>query len=159
MASFSRALDQKADVKKLLRRNVLEAPSVSLGPLLDPRLRSLHFFNIFSLRNNFTGNGLALGGEVQRLAGLHSSEHLLDAMSSLGCLQMVQLNQPATTCQLSGTSVALKYYSKSICKLRVELAAPTQLRADSRHAVLWTTLFLGLFEVGHVPAQLHLICY
>lgn len=152
--SFPHALDRRPDARKRLHRTILEEPPVPSGPLLDPQLQSLYFFDIFCLKNDFTGSGLAFGNEIQRLAGLHSSEYLIDAMVSLGFLQMAKLNQPGTPYK-SDTSVALMYYTKSICKLRAALTTPTQLQPEARHTVLWATLFLGLFEVRRALYRFH----
>lgn len=121
--------------------------------LTDEKLHHLYFFDVFVLRNNFTGKGPSFGDDVKQLAGLHSGTHLMNAMLSLGALQAVKLNQSSGASQRINISTALQYYALSISGLRDALAATAHLQAESRHTVLWTTLLLGLFEVCQVSVS------
>lgn len=120
-----------------------------LSRLTDDKLSFLYYFDVFARRNNFTGKKNSLVGQVKQLSGLHSCSYLMDAMLSLGAIQAVKLDAPDTPHQTECLATALECYSNSIIGLRDTINGMiTKMGDDGRHdTVLWTTLFLGLFEV------------
>lgn len=86
--------------------------------------------------------------EVKQLSGLHSNSYLMDAMLSLGAIQAVKLNASDVPPRNECLATALEYYSKSIIGLRNSINSPRKGDDSLHNTVLWTTLFLGLFEVS-----------
>ncbi|KAL7939266.1 fungal-specific transcription factor domain-containing protein [Trichoderma chlorosporum] len=135
------------------REKQKQTPSTSGGSavsspsrLIDNKLSFLCYFDVFIGRNNFTGKERSLVDEVKQLSGLHSSSYLMDAMLSLGAIQAVKLNARDVPPRNECLATALEYYSKSIIGLRDSINSP--MKGDGLHnTVLWTTLFLGLFEL------------
>ncbi|KAL7944915.1 fungal-specific transcription factor domain-containing protein [Trichoderma barbatum] len=131
-----------------------QTPSTSPGPsvaslsrLFDNKLSFLCYFDVFAARNNFTGKERLLVDEVKQLSGLHSSSYLMDAMLSLGAIQAVKLDASDVPPRKECLATALEYYSKSITGLRDTINCAKKGDDRLHDTVLWTTLFLGLFEL------------
>jgi hypothetical protein len=107
--------------------------------------RHLYYFHLFVQRNTFVASTASYDTDIQKLLGTESGSYLTHAVTALGALQSSKLN-PSTRKEDSYT--ALQAYSSSLIALQ---EAMVQSNSPSRLNVLWTTLFLGLFEVS-VPS-------
>lgn len=116
--------------------------------LSDATVTYLQYFDLFVQRNNFTGNDLPFLADVQNLAktsrghGQSDGSHLLHAMLALGAIQSYSMNASKPCADLH---FALGAYARSITLLR---AAVSESTVVAKTSVLWSTLFLGLFEVS-----------
>ncbi|PNY28629.1 Uncharacterized protein TCAP_01448 [Tolypocladium capitatum] len=126
------------------------------GRLAESQLRYVYFFDMFVRRNSFTGRSRTCGDEVKTLAELHPQQasHLHHATLALGALYAVRLRAAdGPGGGNSGLLAALGYYSKALSDLRLALDARGRGKAEGgeqeqeRTCILWTTLFLGLFEL------------
>ncbi|KAL7796775.1 fungal-specific transcription factor domain-containing protein [Trichoderma ceciliae] len=115
--------------------------------LTDNNLLFLYYFDVFAGRNNFTGKQRSFVDDVKQLSGLHSSSYLMDAMLSIGAIQAVKLKASSVPPRSECLATALEYYSKSIIGLRDSINSPRKGDDGLQNTVLWTTLFLGLFEL------------
>lgn len=123
-------------------------------PLADERFRLVGAFDLFARRNSFTGKKSTCGDEVRALAGLHAGEsgHLWEAMMALGAVYEARLGSEAAL-KRSQTVTALGHYARAISGLRTAIDKGMSGRrrgkgpAPEQTSILWTTLFLGLFEV------------
>ncbi|KAJ6439335.1 lysine amidinotransferase [Purpureocillium lavendulum] len=130
------------------------------APLADERLRLVASFDLFTRHNSFTGKRATCGDEVRGLAGLHGGEsaHLWHAMLALGAVYDARPGSEATdVTRRARLVVALRHYAQAISGLRAAIdgwscgsragrrRAPKQQQQQT--AILWTTLFLGLFEL------------
>lgn len=123
-------------------------------PLADERLRLVGAFDLFARRNSFTGKTATCGDEVRALAGLHAGEsgHLWEAMMALGAVYEARLGGEAAL-RKSRMVTALGHYARAISGLRTAIDKGMSGRrrgkspAPEQTSILWTTLFLGLFEV------------
>ncbi|RFU76991.1 c6 finger domain-containing [Trichoderma arundinaceum] len=68
-------------------------------------------------------------------------------MLSIGAIQAVKLNASNALPRNECLATALEYYSKSIIGLRDSISRPKKGDDGFQNTVLWTTLFLGLFEL------------
>lgn len=112
----------------------------------DMTITYLQYFDVFIHRNNFTGRDVSFLTGVQGLikAGrghLEPDSYLLNAMLALGAMQAHSLGalQP-----LACLRFALEAYMRSIAQLRSAVAASS---SETRTGILWSTFFLGLYEV------------
>ncbi|PWI65616.1 hypothetical protein PCL_06821 [Purpureocillium lilacinum] len=123
-------------------------------PLADERLRLVGAFDLFARRNSFTGKTATCGDEVRALAGLHAGEsgHLWEAMMALGAVYEARLGGEAAL-RKSRMVTALGHYARAISGLRTAIDKGMSGRrrgkspAPEQTSILWTTLFLGLFEL------------
>ena len=112
--------------------------------------RHLYYFDVFVQRNTFVASTAPYDTDIKRLLGTESSSYLASAVTALGALQSSKLN-PST--RKEDTYAALQAYSSSLIALQEIMA---RSKSPSRLHVLWTTFFLGLFEVSclfHLPLQ------
>lgn len=110
----------------------------------------LHFFDDFAARNSLTGQrGHSLTDDINILEDVHSQPHLLDAMLAVGALQAGKRKPVGDPGKLRYAYDGIMHYTKAIEGLRMNLEAmPQSPNSHRRISVLWTTLLLGLFEVG-----------
>lgn len=112
------------------------------APSSDPTPRHLYFFRTFLQHNHLlAGRGGSCEDDVQALVPTDLSRFLLNAVTALGALQSSRVNPPT---HRQDHSFAIQAYSASLAGLRVAMSS---CDLPSRLHVLWTTLFLGLFEV------------
>jgi hypothetical protein len=113
-------------------------PKVSEG---SPTLFVKHFFSDFLARNDF-GGPLDLGTVISEF---QRSPSLYQASIALGALDLSK--RPLLTMPLGRKDAsvgALTAYHTSIAQLKDEIVS----NRGPRDVNLWTTFFLGLFEVG-----------
>ncbi|KAK1598204.1 uncharacterized protein LY79DRAFT_598583 [Colletotrichum navitas] len=125
------------------------APSASYprAPFPHATTRYFFYFDLFVRRNSFTGrepffladvqNAVKSSGTMQR----YPCPCLLDAMLALGAMHATLIG--ALEYQ-AGLRFATESYMKSVAGLR---EAVTSFSSSQRDTILWTTLFLGLFEL------------
>ncbi|KAH6666541.1 hypothetical protein F5X68DRAFT_177034 [Plectosphaerella plurivora] len=120
----------------------------------EPTETYLRCFDTFIQRNSFTGGDPSFLADVQSLAKTSSpsspsspssSTHLMNAMLALGAMQAHALDPDRPRAALH---FALDAYARSISDLRTAVA-----EAPAPHAgILWSTFFLGLFELMQDPS-------
>ncbi|KAH7347253.1 hypothetical protein B0T11DRAFT_322065 [Plectosphaerella cucumerina] len=119
----------------------------------SPEETFLRYFDTFIQRNSFTGSGPSFLADVQSLAktsgpsSSSSGAHLMNAMLALGAMQAHALG-PSPERPRAALHFALDAYARSISDLRAAVA-----EAPAPHAaILWSTFFLGLFELMQDPS-------
>ncbi|OHW91978.1 C6 finger domain-containing protein [Colletotrichum incanum] len=117
------------------------------APLSDATTNYLFCFDLFVRRNSFTGREPFFLSDVQNLVkrsgGMQQNprHYLLNAMLALGAMQTKPLGTLETQKRLR---FAMEFYSQSLAELR---EAVSNFSSSQRDSILWTTLFLGLFEL------------
>lgn len=100
-----------------------------------------YFFSVFIIRNDFSGGSLDMDAII---ANFQSSPSLYHAAVAVGALDASKkLLSPAAE-RRSATVAALSSYKTSLVAFQQEIQ---QRDIKKNDAALWTTLFLGLFEV------------
>ncbi|CAK7235518.1 hypothetical protein SBRCBS47491_009321 [Sporothrix bragantina] len=131
----------------------------------------LHHFYAFVRRNDFTGKASAVQQDLQQLGRLGPATYLRDAMLAIGAMHAANTSSypgdsslSSTTTSGVGRRAALEYYAAAVSGLSRTLATTScdmPPDADLRDAVLWTTLFLGFYELmSESPGkgwQLHMV--
>ncbi|CAK7236041.1 hypothetical protein SCUCBS95973_009470 [Sporothrix curviconia] len=133
----------------------------------------LHHFYAFVQRNDFTGKAAAVQQDLQQLGRLGPATYLRDAMLAIGAMHAANTSSPQMETSLTaltakpttgGRRAALEYYTAAVSGLARTLATTScnmPSDADQRDAVLWTTLFLGFYELmSESPGQgwqLHMV--
>ncbi|KAK1989223.1 hypothetical protein LZ30DRAFT_696068 [Colletotrichum cereale] len=124
-------------------------PSASYlrAPLAQATTRYLFYFDLFVRRNSFTGSEPSFLSDVQSIVKSsgsmqrHPRPYLLNAMLALGAMHAALTGaleyQP-------GLRFATESYLQSIAELRETVS---NFSSSQRDSILWTTLFLGLFEL------------
>ncbi|KAB5566309.1 fungal-specific transcription factor domain-containing protein [Coniochaeta sp. 2T2.1] len=113
-------------------------------PLRCPILyRQLYYFDVFVQRNTFVASTASYDTDIKKLLGTESGSYLTHAVTALGALQSSKLN---SSTRKEDSYTALQAYSSSVIALQETM---THSNSPSRLHVLWTTLFLGLFELMH----------
>lgn len=98
------------------------------------------FFTVFISRNDFAGTHFDTDGIV---CSFQTSSSLYNAAVAIGSLDL--RNSSSSLVERRGvTASALQSYQKSVTTLRDDMKC-TEIRQSD--AALWTTFFLGLFEV------------
>lgn len=156
--------------KKLVRSSSMTVARLNLTrvrPSADPAAYYLHHFYTFVRRNDFTGKAAAVHEDLQQLSRVGAATYLRDAMLAIGAMHAANMNMqdgPAaivdvvpdgadriTNLTANGRRrAALEYYASAVSGLSRTLAAAScdlPPGADMRDAVLWTTLFLGFYEL------------
>lgn len=135
------------------RRSYLARPEC----LTDQTCNYMSFFDAFTRANNFTGRVRTAGDEVKQLADLHSRKgsHLFNAILAVGAMYAGKLNHQRASSKREALSIAFQHYSYSIQGLReaidgMNLGTSPRLprHENQRVCILWTTFFLGVFEVS-----------
>ncbi|KAB5582959.1 C6 finger domain protein [Coniochaeta sp. 2T2.1] len=103
----------------------------------------MYYFDVFVKRNTFVASTATYNTDIKKLLGTESGSYLTHAVTALGALQSSKLN-PST--RNEDSCAALQAYSSSLIALQETM---THSNSPSRLHVLWTTLFLGLFELMH----------
>ncbi|KAF7552502.1 hypothetical protein G7046_g7390 [Stylonectria norvegica] len=116
------------------------------SPKLDTASFYFYYFDVFLRKNKFTGDNSS-SEDVGRLLGQSTSgSYLADAMLSLGAMESIKLRSCDGPSWNENNRFALNSYAKSVTGLRYALEHEID-KPQLRHKVLWTTLFLGLFEL------------
>ncbi|CAK7262586.1 hypothetical protein SEPCBS57363_000142 [Sporothrix epigloea] len=134
----------------------------------------LHHFYAFIRRNDFNGKAATVQRDLQQLGRCGPATYLRDAMLAIGAMHAA--NTAASSSCLFGKGslpankasgrrrAALEYYAAAVSGLSRTLAITScniPPDADLRDAVLWTTLFLGFYELmSESPGpgwQLHMV--
>ncbi|KAL1893275.1 hypothetical protein Sste5346_006451 [Sporothrix stenoceras] len=139
-------------------------------PSTDASAYYLHHFYAFVRRNDFTGKAAAVHKDLQQLSRVGQATYLRDAMLAIGAMHAANMgtndipdvvaegDHTSTTNSLSLNTprggvrhrAALEYYASAVSGLSRTLAAAAcdlPPGEDMRDAVLWTTLFLGFYEL------------
>ncbi|KAG4433522.1 hypothetical protein IFR05_011005 [Cadophora sp. M221] len=99
------------------------------------------FFSVFIVRNDFSGGSLDLDGIV---ASFQSSPSLYHAAIAVGALNASKERLTPVGERRAATVAALSSYRTSLVEFQEEIRCRDVKKND---AALWTTLFLGLFEL------------
>lgn len=134
----------------------------------DPTAFYLYHFYVFVQRNDFTGKAAAVvQTDLQHLGRLGTGTFLRDAMLAIGSMQAATTMQghvALDTESLKSSTpppdestrlrrIALEYYARAVSSLSSALAEnansadPSSTSEDTRDTILWTTLFLGFYEL------------
>ncbi|KZL65451.1 C6 finger domain-containing protein [Colletotrichum tofieldiae] len=117
------------------------------APLPDATTNYLFCFDLFVRRNSFTGREPSFLSDVQNLVkrsgGMRQNprHYLLNAMLALGAMQTKTIGVLEIQKNLR---FAMESYLRSLAELR---EAVSNFSSSQRDSILWTTLFLGLFEL------------
>ena len=111
-----------------------------------------HFFSSFLCSNNFSGRSSDSHYDVRSL--IHESPGLRNVLTAIAAMDIRRSLAPAK----SAKCVALHYYRAAISSAQTELVDCNVMAND---AVLWSTFFLGMFEVSpsvffHLERQLRI---
>ncbi|KAK2034484.1 hypothetical protein LX32DRAFT_634304, partial [Colletotrichum zoysiae] len=107
----------------------------------------LFYFDLFVRRNSFTGREPFFLSDLQNAVKspssmqLHPRSYLLDAMLALGAMHATLVGELE---RQTGLRFATESYMKSVAELREVVSS---FSSSQRNTILWTTLFLGLFEL------------
>ncbi|KAL5317137.1 hypothetical protein ACEPPN_014231 [Leptodophora sp. 'Broadleaf-Isolate-01'] len=99
------------------------------------------FFSVFIVRNDFSGGSLDMDGIV---ANFQSSPSLYHAAIAVGALNASKEMLAPAEERRAATVAALSSYRTSLVEFQEEIRCRDIKKND---AALWTTLFLGLFEL------------
>jgi hypothetical protein len=107
-----------------------------------------HFFSVFLATNDFGG-----APDLKTIiAEFQTSSTLYHAIMAVGALDMSNKSLPSSAAKRKAAAVgALKAYSTSVVHFQSEIETK---RFQDSDANLWTTLFLGLFEVSSLKDSL-----
>ncbi|KAK1970976.1 hypothetical protein LY78DRAFT_626758 [Colletotrichum sublineola] len=122
------------------------------APLSHETTRYLFYFDLFMRRNSFTGREPSFLSDVQNVVQCSGSMqknpclYLFNAMLALGAMHATLTGalEPQT-----GWRFAAESYMRSVAELR---EAVSNFSSSQRDTILWTTLFLGLFELMQDPS-------
>ncbi|CAK7243960.1 MAG: hypothetical protein STHCBS139747_005493 [Sporothrix thermara] len=124
----------------------------------------LQHFYAFVRRNDFAGKAAAVQQDLQHLGGLGPATYLRDAMLAIGAMHAANMGRLSGAGYGRQRREALEYYAAAVSGLSRALATTdgsVPPDADLRDAVLWTTLFLGFYELmSESPGQgwqLHMV--
>ncbi|KAK2042088.1 hypothetical protein LZ31DRAFT_526848 [Colletotrichum somersetense] len=118
-----------------------------LAPLPHAMTKHLFYFDLFVRRNSFTGRKPCFLSDVQDAVKspssmqLHPRSYLLNAMLALGAMHATLVGELE---RQTGLRFATESYMKSVAELREVVS---NFSSSQRNTILWTTLFLGLFEL------------
>lgn len=101
----------------------------------------IHFFSEFILKNDFAGASLDLDAIIP---AFQTSPSLYHASAAVAALDMSKKSLYSSTERRSATVAALTAYQNSINSFRAEIQ---DTKLNKNDAALWTTFFLGIFEV------------
>lgn len=103
------------------------------------------FFSVFIAKNDFAGGNLDMDAIV---SCFQTSSSLYHCARAIGALDIRNAASSATE-RREATMDALLSYRNSIANFRSEIQVQTIAENDS---ALWTSFFLGLFEVSELDA-------
>jgi hypothetical protein len=122
-------------------------PAPVAGPGVDDTCY-FYYFDICSQRNNFTGKKKHFADDVRLLSGSQSLPFFLDSLRALGALQAAKLLPRQDTRRHGHVYSSVVFYAKAVASLRESLETSHEIMsASTRTTLLWTTLFLGMYEV------------
>ncbi|OAA35378.1 C6 finger domain protein [Beauveria brongniartii RCEF 3172] len=136
------------------RRRSVAVPGAS--PALDDE-RYFYYFDVFARRNSFSGKKHSFTDDVKQMGELQTVPYFLNSIRALGAIQASKLAPSCNTRLRSDTCTSYALYAQAVTGLRKSLDRQKQGLSDTnRTALLWTTLFLGMFEVrcGDAPSRL-----
>ncbi|KAJ6782111.1 hypothetical protein PWT90_08400 [Aphanocladium album] len=123
------------------QRTAAAAAAPRASPAMDDE-RYFYYFDVFAQRNNFSGKNRLFTDDVKQMGELQTVPYFLNSVRALGAIQATKLSGSGNTY----ASYAL--YSQAVVGLRKSLDEQQETMSDSkRTALLWTTLFLGMFEL------------
>lgn len=122
------------------------------SPTVDDE-RYFYYFEVFAQRNDFNGKNRLFTHDIKQLSELQTSPYFLNSIRALGALQASKLLPPNRTAgSLGNTYTSYALYSQAVIGLRKSLDRhQNKMSQSNRTALLWTTLFLGMFEVSKLP--------
>ncbi|KAM3461702.1 hypothetical protein MY5147_007858 [Beauveria neobassiana] len=127
------------------RRRSAAAPGSSLA--LDDE-RYFYYFDVFARRNSFSGKKHSFTDDVKQMSELQTVPYFLNSIRALGAIQASKLAPSCNTHLRSDTCTGYALYAQAVTGLRKSLDRQNQGLSDTnRTALLWTTLFLGMFEL------------
>ena len=122
-------------------------PAPVAGPGVDDTCY-FYCFEVFSRRNNITGKKEHFADDVKHLSGSHAAQFFLDSLRALGALQAAKLLPREDARRRNHVYSSVVFYAKAVASLRESLEMSQDTMSDSkRTTLLWTTLFLGMYEV------------
>lgn len=118
------------------------------SPAMDDE-RFFYYFDVFAQRNNFNGKKHLFTKDVKQMSELQTSPYLLNSIRALGAFQASKLQASEQRGKYTGDAYSgYVFYSQAVAGLRQSLDGHQKTFSQSnRTALLWTTLFLGMFEV------------
>ncbi|KAM3513866.1 hypothetical protein MY11210_002494 [Beauveria gryllotalpidicola] len=129
------------------RRRSAAAAAPGASPALDDE-RYFYYFDVFARRNNFSGKKHSFTDDVKQMSELQTVPYFLNSIRALGAIQASKLAPSCNTRLPSDTCTSYSLYSQAVTGLRKSLDRQEQGLSDTnRTALLWTTLFLGMFEL------------
>ncbi|TQV97044.1 l-psp endoribonuclease family [Cordyceps javanica] len=142
----SRPLGARSVVARPRRAAAAAAPRPS--PALDDD-RYFYYFDVFARRNSFSGKDHLFTQDVKQMAALQTLPYLLDSIRALGAVQASKLAPPPGKGRHAADAyTSYTLYSRAVVGLRRSLDRQQESMSDpDRTALLWTTLFLGMFEL------------
>lgn len=111
----------------------------------------LRGFDTFISRNNFTGHKIVFLNDIKNFIKTSGQQgepasHLLSAALALGAMEVRKTLTMSYETRYA-LRCALSYYTRSIKSLRETMASDFTGKLIQRTNILWTTFFLGIFEV------------
>lgn len=148
-------LDNNRNRSSAARSVVRQRPAAPrLSPAMDDE-RYFYYFDVFAHRNSFSGKNRLFTEDVKRMGELQRLPYFLDSIRALGAIQAHKLALPSQSRQAGDAYTSYALYSQAVIGLRKSLDRQKHGMSDSdRTALLWTTLFLGMFEVGLLPVMI-----
>ncbi|OAQ99582.1 hypothetical protein LLEC1_02938 [Akanthomyces lecanii] len=121
------------------------APRAS--PAIDDE-RYFYYFDVFAQRNSFSGKTRLFTDDVKQMGELQRLPYFLNSIRALGAIQAYKLGPSCQRRHIGDAYTSYALYSQAVTGLRKSLDGQQHGLSDSnRTALLWTTLFLGMFEL------------
>jgi hypothetical protein len=122
---------------------------LSRGLATDQNEGFFYYFDIFVQRNSFTGRREDFRGDLVDMVGTVKGGYLADAMLAIGAMGMGKGSSGSSSARRGYSAAALGLYARSLRGLKQDIECGQDPSVTS---ILWTTLFLGLFEVRFPPS-------
>lgn len=117
--------------------------------------RYFYYFDVFARRNSFSGKTRLFTEDVKQMGELQRLPYFLNSIRALGAIQAHKLALSCQSHQTGDAYTSYALYSQAVFGLRKSLDRQKHGMSDSnRTALLWTTLFLGMFEVSLLPVMI-----
>jgi hypothetical protein len=107
-----------------------------------------HFFSEFLVKNDFAGGSLDLDNIIP---SFQTSPSLYHASIAVAALDMSKNTLLPSTQRKSATVAALTSYQASINNFSIGIQ---KTKLNKNNAALWTTFFLGIFEVWRFSLEI-----
>ncbi|KAF5662152.1 hypothetical protein FHETE_8042 [Fusarium heterosporum] len=130
----------------LCKNKLHSSPRLALSPSAGQIYYLTQYFDTFLQHNNFSPGSQSFTDVIRLMKDSDMGTFLHDAVLSLGAMQAVKLNSSEGVAPSKAYGLAVHHYSKSVLGLRNALGNFEQV-PSTRHRILWTTHFLGLFEL------------